>query len=174
MPYNSPYIFLLIALLFSCSCSSDEPREAVRPVVASFETMALADLNRQMVEKEKDIIEAVMRRKGWNMNYHTDGYYSMVISEGRGKKIGDNSSVELLCRVQLLNGTVCYEHQIRSLNVNKTNEIAGLHRGLINRFGGDKLRFIFPPYMAYGLLGDQDKIPPRATLIFEVEILTVD
>jgi FKBP-type peptidyl-prolyl cis-trans isomerase len=56
----------------------------------------------------------------------------------------------------------------------KTGEIAGLQQGLLNRRGGDKLRFIFPPHMAYGLLGDRDKIPPRALLIFNVEILAIE
>ncbi|MCL2097661.1 MAG: FKBP-type peptidyl-prolyl cis-trans isomerase [Bacteroidales bacterium] len=174
MYYNSLYNLLGIVLLLCASCSSEEPREAVRKGATSVETMALTELNRQLTEKDEDIIECLMRRKNWTMNYHSEGFYSMVLNEGRGKNIADNSMVELLCKVQLLDGTVCYERQLRSFKVNTTNEIAGLHQGMLNRRGGDKLRFIFPPYMAYGLLGDRDKIPPRAALIFEVEVLNVD
>jgi FKBP-type peptidyl-prolyl cis-trans isomerase len=136
--------------------------------------MALAEVNRQLMEKDKDIMECMIRRKGWEMNYHPEGYYSMAMSEGQGKKISDTSIVETACKVLLLDGTVCYENQIRAFNLSKTNEIAGLQQGVLNKRGGDKLRFIFPPHMAYGLLGDQDKIPPRAALIFEVEILNVE
>ena len=163
-----------MVFLLCSSCSSEEPRVAVNKNTSSVETMALAELNRQLTEKDKDIMEALMRRKNWNMHCHPEGFYSMALKEGRGKNIGNNSAVELLCKVQLLDGTVCYENQIRSFSVNQTNEIAGLHQGLLNRHGGDKLRFIFPPYMAYGLLGDRDKIPPRAALIFEVEVLNVN
>jgi len=167
------YSFLCI-LLLCCSCSSNEPREAIKQTSSSVEIKALTEVNRQLIEKDKDIIEALMRRKNWEMNYHSDGYYSMVMYEGQGKKIQHNSIVELLCKIQLLDGTVCYENQKRSFKVNATNEIAGLHQGLLDRRGGDKLRFIFPSHMAYGLLGDRDKIPLRAALIFEAEILSVN
>jgi len=174
MHCNRLYSLLGIVLLLCSSCSSEEPREAVKQTASSVETMALTELNRQLMEKDKDIIESLMRRKKWQMTYHSEGFYSMVLREGQGKKVGDNSTVELSCKVQLLNGTVCYENQLRSFNVNQTSEIAGLHQGVLNRRGGDKLRFIFPPYMAYGLPGDGDKIPLRAALIFEVEVINVN
>jgi len=166
------YSFLCM-LLLCCSCSSNEPREAIRQAAPSPEMMTLLEVNRHLIEKERDVIENLIRRKKWTMNYHPEGYYSMVIYEGKGKKIQHNSAVELLCKIQLPDGTVCYENQRRSFNVNKTNEIAGLHQGLLDRRGGDKLRFIFPAHTAYGLPGDKDRIPLRATLIFEVEILNV-
>jgi len=174
MFYNRLYNLLCLAVLLCCACASDEPREAVNPISPPAKTMALAEVNRQLMEKDKDIIESKMRRKGWEMEYHPEGYYSMLISEGTGKKISDASTVELICKVQLLNGTLCYDNQIRSFNLSKTNEIAGLQQGVFNQREGDKLRFIFPPQLAYGLLGDQDKIPPRAALIVEVEILNVE
>jgi FKBP-type peptidyl-prolyl cis-trans isomerase len=161
-------------LLLCCSCSSNEPREAVKQVTSSFETETLTEVNRQLVEKETDNIEALICKKNWKMNYHPEGYYSMVINEGQGKKIQDNSTVELLCKIQLLDGTVCYENQIRSFKINKTEEIAGLHQGLLGRREGAQLRFIFPFHMAYGLSGDRDKVPLRAALIFEVDILNVN
>lgn len=160
--------------LFCYACASNEPREPVKQLAPSAESIALAEVNRQLTEQEKDSIEVMIGRKDWRMNYHPEGYYSMVITKGQGKKIKENAAVELLCKVQLLDGTLCYEQQRRAFIVNKTNEIAGLHQGLLNRRSGDKLRFVFPSHMAYGLLGDRDQIPPRAGLIFEVEILNVD
>jgi FKBP-type peptidyl-prolyl cis-trans isomerase len=174
MPCNRLHKFLFFVLPLCCSCSQTEPRAAVKQASSSIEKLALIEINRQLIEKDREIIETVIYQKGWEMNYHTEGYYSVLMEEGQGKKIGNNSSVKLLCKVQLLDGTVCYDKQIRSFKVNTTNEIAGLHQGLINRYEGDKLRFIFPPHMAYGLLGDRDEIPPRATLIFDVEILNVN
>jgi len=174
MHYNRLYNLLCAAALLCCACASGEPREPVNRRASSVETIALTEINRQLTEREKDSIEVIIYRKDWKMDYHPEGYYSMIIAEGQGKKIMEGSTVELLCKVQLLDGTLCYEQQKRFFIVNKTNEIAGLHQGLINRRGGDKLRFVFPPHMAYGLLGDGDKIPPRAGLIFEVEILNID
>ena len=39
---------------------------------------------------------------------------------------------------------------------------------------GDKARFIMPPHLAHGLLGDNHKIPARAIIIYEVELIKLD
>jgi len=35
--------------------------------------------------------------------------------------------------------------------------------------GGEAI-FIIPPFLAYGLIGDGGKIPPRAIIIYDVSI----
>jgi FKBP-type peptidyl-prolyl cis-trans isomerase FkpA len=38
---------------------------------------------------------------------------------------------------------------------------------------GQKAIFIMPPHLAHGLLGDKNKVPPRATLVYDVELLNL-
>ena len=38
---------------------------------------------------------------------------------------------------------------------------------------GDIAKFILPSHLAFGLLGDEEKIPKRATLVYHVELLTI-
>jgi FKBP-type peptidyl-prolyl cis-trans isomerase len=38
---------------------------------------------------------------------------------------------------------------------------------------GDKARFILPPHIAHGLLGDENRIPPRSVIVYEVELLNI-
>ncbi|XP_048342804.1 peptidyl-prolyl cis-trans isomerase FKBP7 [Sphaerodactylus townsendi] len=52
--------------------------------------------------------------------------------------------------------------------------IKGLDIGMLNMCPGEKRRVIIPPSLAYGLQGyEPAKIPPNATLIFEIELYAI-
>jgi FKBP-type peptidyl-prolyl cis-trans isomerase len=130
-------------------------------------------VNKQLAEKDRDIMEAFVRRKGWAMQRSPDGYYAMILKDGEGPAVKEGSRVECCCTVRLLNGTLCYARQHRKFIVGHTDEIMGLHKALLHLKKGAEARFIFPPHLAYGLPGDRDKVPARAILLFEVELLQV-
>ncbi|GFT17838.1 peptidyl-prolyl cis-trans isomerase FKBP7 [Nephila pilipes] len=52
--------------------------------------------------------------------------------------------------------------------------IKGWDQGLGDMCVGEKRRLTIPPHLGYGDGGAGDRIPPKATLIFEVELLRID
>jgi FKBP-type peptidyl-prolyl cis-trans isomerase len=172
MKYRRRYNLIWLALPVWLSCAHNAPREAVIPAHMP-EMVVMEEVNKQLTEKDHDIMEAFIRRKGWAMRHYPDGYYAMILKEGKGAVVKEGSQVECRCTVRLLNGAVCYAQQHRQFVVGRTDEIMGLHKALLHLKKGAEARFIFPPHLAYGLPGNRDKIPARAILLFEVELLHV-
>ena len=162
---------LLIMLVVACQESKNgtAPMKEMSP-----DKDDLIEVNRQLTDKDKDIIEAFIKRKQWAMEFYPDGYYAMIMEEGQGATARDGSVIELRCTIKLLDGTICYENKDISFVVGKSVEIAGLHRAATQLRQGAKARFIFPPHLAYGLVGDRNKIGARSTLLYEIEVVKIN
>jgi FKBP-type peptidyl-prolyl cis-trans isomerase len=173
MKYRLRYNLMWLVLPLWMACADNEPRRAVTPAQPAPEAAAMEAVNKQLTEKDRDIIEAFIRRKGWAMQAYPDGYYAMILKAGNGAEVKEGSHVACCCTIRLLNGTVCYARQHREFTVGRTDEVMGLHKALLHLKKGAEARFIFPPHLAYGLPGDRDRIPARAILLFDVELLQV-
>jgi FKBP-type peptidyl-prolyl cis-trans isomerase len=48
-----------------------------------------------------------------------------------------------------------------------------MHKLLLHLREGDKVQALIPSYLGYGVAGDGNKVPPKATLVYNFEILKV-
>ncbi len=95
---------------------------------------------------------------------------------GDGKKAEDGKVVVLEYSVQLSNGHLIYssgESGLKEFMIGKGEVEAGLEEGILLLREGDCAKFIIPSHFAFGLLGDQDKILPKSTLIYDVKLLKI-
>ena len=99
-------------------------------------------------------------------------WYS-VISSGDGRKIktGDNVTFDYECSV--IDGETCYSGS-QTLKVGFADAGSGVTEGLQLMSPGSDYLFIIPPYLAYGITGDGNKIPGRAILIYRIRIKEVN
>jgi FKBP-type peptidyl-prolyl cis-trans isomerase len=101
-----------------------------------------------------------------------------VLAEGSGDPPRPGDRVSVLYKGMLLDGTVFDQatdpERAFTFRLGRGNVIEGWEEGLQLMKIGEKRRFIIPFELAYGTRGDPPKIPRRATLIFEVELLKIE
>ena len=100
-------------------------------------------------------------------------YY--LVKEGKGKQAAPGYDVKVNYTGYFEDGTI-FDSSIKrgkpfKFTLGMGRVIAGWDEGVALMKKGDKMRFIIPYHLAYGEEGYPGVIPPKATLIFDVELL---
>jgi len=165
------FIFLILIFLSgSCRNETDNSKATVRPG-----SREMTELNRYLVQKDKEIIQNYIERKDLDMKESPTGLWYLIKNEGSGQFIKDNDRVSMEFECQLIDGTVCYSSDDlgpRQVIIGKTDIEPGLNEGLRLLKPGAEALFILPPFLAFGLVGDGKKIPPRTIIVYRVSILS--
>jgi FKBP-type peptidyl-prolyl cis-trans isomerase len=133
----------------------------------------MAELNQYFVQKDREIIESYTERKGLKMTESPTGLWYLVVKAGSGNLFRDNDKVIINYECDLLDGTRCYSSGTsgpKEVTIGKSKVEQGLNEGLKLLRPGAEAIFIIPPHLGFGLLGDGGKIPPRAILIYSVNV----
>ena len=105
----------------------------------------------------------------------SSGLQYRVLKMGSGRKPGASDAVEVNYKGSLITGKVFDSSYDRgkSISFPLNRVIAGWTEGLQLMKEGAKYEFVIPANLGYGINGAGSAIPPRATLIFVVELLKV-
>ncbi len=162
-------LFLLIA---SISCRQEhKPPEQKN---ASNDKENLARANKFLVTKDNERITSYIERRNWELNLNESGLWIEIYDVKNSKKPQDGQQVSLKYKLSLLDGKNCYDSDYDGLlnfRIGHNELPQGLNESVLLLGKGDKARLIIPPFLAYGLLGDQNKIPARAIIVYEIELI---
>ena len=162
-------IALLSMVTISCNSGNHNAGNRKKPGKAE-----MADLNRYLVTKDRERIENYIARKNLDMTETQSGIWYMIKNEGNGDYFTDGDMVLMEYECILLDGTKCYSSEEtgpKEVIVGKSRIEPGLDQGLRFLKPGGKAIFIIPPFLGWGLPGDADKIPSRAILVYNVNII---
>jgi FKBP-type peptidyl-prolyl cis-trans isomerase len=169
-------IFILLPLMLLLSCRKQAASEKAPEMTANEEKEMLMRVNKFLVQKDVELIQSYAKRHGWNMEVSETGLFYEIYETAHGKKVEQGDVLNLKYELSLLDGTLCYTSEKdgnKIFRLGKSQEIAGLEQGVALMQEGDKARFIIPPHLAYGLLGDENRIPARSIIIYQVELVDV-
>lgn len=135
---------------------------------------SLEKVNKYLVRTENEHIENYIRRHKWNMRETGSGLRIEITEQGSGPIIskGDYISMEYVTR--LITGDKVYssdEDGIKSFVVGHGGVESGLEEAVLLLRKGSTANIIIPTHLAFGLLGDQKRIPSHSTLIYKIKVL---
>lgn len=148
--------------------------EEANRIVQEYMSAAQAKQYESVIAEGKAFLEANAQREG--IQTTASGLQYRVVQEGTGATPADTSSVTVHYTGKLIDGTV-FDSSLKrgeptTFGVNQV--IAGWTEGLQLMKEGAKYEFYIPSNLAYGERGAGGAIPPYATLIFEVELISVN
>jgi len=171
---------LMSAGLLMVSCNNNKPTGYVanKPKeVQKSPQKSLEKVNRYLLKVENQEIDDYVRRHHWNMETTGSGLRYEIIKQGEGSAIKQGDRVALKYNTFLINGRMIYSSVKlgpKVFEVGHGGVETGLEEAVIHLHKGDKANVIIPSFLAFGLNGDGDKIPPRAIVIYSLEVLDVN
>ena len=177
---NIILLFIRIILLSFIFASCGKNNKSSRNADTSFLHEPLINANKMYVEKESNEINEFIKKHQLEMNTSGTGLRYLIYKKANASSSSPLAIQGKLARVNysisLLNGTKCYSSDstgAREFLIGKDQVESGLHEGIQLMKVGEKALFILPSHLAHGLVGDGNKIPPRSTVIYEIELLSL-
>ena len=169
--------FLIISVLIIHSCHNEEPdsyRVKNRSKLTAEEMkVPLMNANIIRVKAEDDAINAYIKRHNLKMEQSGTGLRYVIDQEGNGEKANKGKVAVIDYQLCLLDGTPCYsskETGLKEFIIGAGSVENGLDEGILLLKVGSKAKFILPSHLAFGLLGDGNKIPHYAILMYDLEL----
>ena len=168
---------LMVLMFMVCSCSGSQNRENNENQQPEITTEDLIEANRNLVNREQKEIQEYVNEQDMEMEKTGTGLWYQISKAGEGELIQTGDVVTFDYTIRLMDGTLCYDSDNRgpkSFKVGKGDVESGLQQGILMLKEGAKAKFIMPPPLAHGLVGDDDRIPSRAIIIYDLEVLDVE
>ncbi|HNW69930.1 MAG TPA: FKBP-type peptidyl-prolyl cis-trans isomerase [Bacteroidales bacterium] len=163
--------FMLVAV---ASCGSGDQKKVM--VNEDSLKTGLVKVNKTLTAKEDRDIEDYIQRHEWAMQKTGTGLRYHIYKKGNGAQPKDKDKVIISFQVNLINGVECYDSKndgLKLFELGKAEVESGLEEGIKLMRVGDRAKLIIPSHLAFGFMGDDNKIPMHATLIYDVELMEI-
>ena len=164
-------ILLLLISLFSCQ---EKPQKPSNPVTKNEMKNSMETANRYLLNEEEEDIKNYIARHGLEMTSTGTGLRYQILSQGSGQRIGKGEKVTLEYEVGSVAGDLFYSSEndgLKSFVVGEGGVETGLDEAMSYLHRGDVAKLIIPFHLAYGLHGDDNRIPEYATLVYTIKII---
>jgi len=165
-------IVLLVLLAFPYLVGCQEQSKPQRQITQA----DLIEANRNLVNQDAQRIKEWVANKKLPFKESQTGLWYLVDNEGSGDLAKKGQVISLKFKLQLLDGTLCYSSDSTGLKrflIGQGGVESGLEEAVLMLRKGASAQFILPPHLAHGLVGDNDKVPARASVWYDVYVVDI-
>lgn len=167
--------FLFIFITFSCNDNNVRQKDMDRHGNLQKEiNESLEEVNRGLLQKEAELINDYIKCHDLNMVQTGTGLRYQIHDQGDGVLIKEGDVVTLEYEIRLLDGDLIYSSKnegVKTFLVGRGGVESGLEEAILNLCEKSVATLIIPAHLAHGLIGDGDKIPSRATLVYKLKVI---
>ena len=171
------FCMLAVVVLLGSACGDNHKQTKQTNIQSKEFQDKLVAANKMYVKRESDEIDQYIAKRAWVMTTTGTGLRYMITKHGEGKELAKvDQKAKVNFKISLLDGTLCYSSDsigAKVFVIGRDNVESGLHEGIQYLHQGDKAVFILPSHLAHGLTGDDAKIPPQASVVYEIELLSL-
>lgn len=171
---NSKGLLFLGLITMAASCHN-ERGPAAMPTQKEV-NHGMEDINREFAKDERQMIDNYVKSHHLEMTPTGTGLLYSIYKKGTGALAANGQVATVAYSVSLLDGEKVYssdEAGNKKFLIGRDNVESGIHEGILYMNVGAKGIFILPSHLAHGLSGDNDKIPPRSSVVYDIELLSL-
>ena len=169
--YCKYLIMLLLVSFFSCE---EKPQEPSVPISKNEMKNSMETANRYLLNEEEEDIANYIKRHGLEVVTTGTGLRYQILKQGSEKQIEKGEKVSLEYELGSIAGDLFYSSEkdgIKSFVVGEGGVEPGLDEAMTYLHRGDEAKLILPFHLAYGLHGDDNRIPEYATLVYTIKVI---
>ena len=165
-------VFFFLALAVSCGDERGTPnRDQQMPTADS-----MIDDNIAAVKLEQHDIDLYATRIGLSLITTGTGIRYRMLRNADAPDAKPDQWAKVNYRLELLNGDSAYASEPgypESFHIGMDDVESGLHEAIQLMGPGDSALIVIPSYRAHGIIGDQDRIPMRSTVVYHLGLVSV-
>lgn len=134
------------------------------------EVQALLNLNKNLALREDSILAEYVKTNRPDYMKSELGFWYKIEQTAHGPLLKEKELVSFRYEMSALDGTALDEGE-KEIETGRKEVVPGLEEGLKLMRKGETATFIIPWYLAYGMRGDSNNIPPYTSLIYRIFLL---
>lgn len=167
---------MIALILVSCENESHLQEKPHNGISRQQLKKELLKSNNHFLKIEDQNIKDYIQRHAYKMTKTGTGLYYDIYKQGSGPIAKEGDIAVLKYTVRLINGALVYDSNqngLKEFKISRGGVESGLEEGILLLKLGDCARFILPSHLAFGLAGDHNMIPKKATLVYDIELINL-